>query len=92
METAATQTQERPDADTARMSVAQPGGREAHAPKQGRYMTIPVFLARRDVEMLEAALVNLVKQGRDVSRSRLIAEAIRRYLADGGQSKTKVRG
>jgi hypothetical protein len=92
METAATQTQERPDADTARMSVAQSGGRDARTPKMGRYMTIPVFLARRDVEMLEAALVNLVKQGRDVSRSRLIAEAIRRHLADGGQSKTKVRG
>jgi hypothetical protein len=92
METAATPTQEKPDADTARMSVQQSGGREARAPRVSRYMKIPVLLARQDMVLLEEALLKLVKQGQDVSRSRLIAKAIRSYLADGVQAKTTVGG
>jgi hypothetical protein len=92
METAATPTQEKPDADTARMSVDQSGGHEARAPKMSRYLKVQLFLAHRDVVLLEEARLKLVKQGQDVSRNRLIAEAIRRYVADGAQPKTVVRG
>ena len=92
METAAAQTQEKPDADTARMYVDQAGSREARAPKMSRYLKIPLFLPHRDVVSLEEARLKLVKQGQDVSRNRIIAKAIRRYLADGVGAKAQVRG
>ena len=92
MEKTATKTQEMPDADATRMSADPSAGREARGPKMSRYLKVQLFLAHRDLVLLEEARLKLVKQGQDVSRNRLIAEAIRRYLADGAQSKPKARG
>ena len=92
METAATQTHKKPDADTARMSVAQSGRQEGQEGKPADYIKVQLYLAPKDLVLLEEHRLKLMRQGKDISRSRLIAAAIRRYVADGGQSKTKVRG
>jgi len=80
MKTVATQTPERPDADTARMSAAQSGDRKAHPSQLSRYRMIRLFLAHRDVVRLEEARLKIVKQGQDITRNRLITDAIRRYV------------
>ena len=92
METSATQRHDKPDANGARRSAAQSGEGEARAPRWARYLRIPLFLAPRDVVRIDEARLKLIKQGRDISRNRFIAEAIRRYLACGDQSKAEARG
>ena len=83
MEKTATQKQEKPDADTARMSVPQSGGREAREPRMSRYLKLQLFLAHRDVVLLEEARLRLMKQGQDVSRNRLIAEDVLASVREG---------
>ena len=73
MEKSATQTEEKPD--------------RGAAPAPRRYIKVQLYLAQKDVLLLEEQRLKLMKQGQDVTRSRLISEAIRLLAKEGVEAK-----
>ncbi|MFA6093840.1 MAG: hypothetical protein WCU88_09795 [Elusimicrobiota bacterium] len=55
--------------------------------KLSRYIKIQLYLPLKDVVMLDEQRLKLMRQGHDLSRSRLVADAIQHYAKSGVEPK-----
>jgi hypothetical protein len=102
------------DASQAPAGSEEFGRQEGQEGKPERYVKLHFYLEHKDMALLKEQHSLLMKQGQDISFSRMIVDAVlsyvhdgrgdslrqgpsgrgdhRRHAADGGQSKTEVRG
>jgi hypothetical protein len=65
---------------------------DGRASKLSRFIKVQLYLPLKDVVLVEELRLKLMKQGHDISRSRLVSEAIRHYSKAGADPKIEVRG
>lgn len=68
------------------------GDKSGRAARLARFLKVQLYLPLKDVISLEEIRLKRMKQGNDVSRSRLVSEAIKLLSKDGGEPKNEVRG
>lgn len=65
---------------------------DGRSSKLSRFVKVQLYLPLKDVVLVDEQKLKLMKQGVDISRSRLVSEAIRFFAKEGGEAKIEVRG
>jgi len=63
------------------------GEGDGRAAKLSRFMKVYIYLPLKDVIQMDELRIKLMKQGQDVTRSRLISEAIKLLAKEGVEAK-----
>ena len=68
------------------------GHADGRSSKLSRFIKVQLYLPLKDVVLVDEQKLKLMKQGVDISRSRLVSEAIRFFAKEGGEVKIEVKG
>ena len=63
------------------------GEADGRGAKLSRFMKVYIYLPLKEVIVMDELRIKLMKQGQDVTRSRLISEAIRLLAKEGVEAK-----
>lgn len=84
------------DAGLATLEETEGGGAtgrtDGRSSKLSRFIKVQLYLPLKDVVLVDEQKLKLMKQGVDISRSRLVSEAIRFFAKEGGEVKIEVKG
>ena len=67
------------------------GEADGRAAKLSRFMKVYIYLPLKEVILMDELRIKLMKQGQDVTRSRLISEAIKLLAKEGVEAKIGAR-
>ena len=65
---------------------------DARSAKTSRFIKVQLYLPLKDVVLVDEQKLKFMKQGADISRSRLVSEAIRLFAKEVADGKFEFRG
>lgn len=68
------------------------GEADGRGGKLSSIMKVCIYLPRKEVILMDELRIKLMKQGQDVTRSRLVSEAVKLLAKEGVEAKIGVRG
>ena len=72
--------------------VGQAPRQDGHSAKPSRFIKVQLYLPLKDVVLVDEQKLKFMKQGTDISRSRLVSEAIRLLAKEVADGKFEIRG
>ncbi|MDE2142374.1 MAG: hypothetical protein KGJ84_08190 [Elusimicrobia bacterium] len=84
--------QEEGSLSTLEETEGQPPRADGRSSKLSRFIKVQLYLSLKDVVLVDEQKLKFMKQGTDISRSRLVSEAIRLLAKEVAEGKFELKG
>lgn len=71
---------------------SQPQRTDGRSSKLSRFIKVQLYLSLKDVVLVDEQKLKFMKQGTDISRSRLVSEAIRLLAKETAEGRFELKG